>query len=671
MSPESNGWGLNIDTHVDAPVIVQVLDNVGSITGAIGNGGVTDDACPTLSGTAENGVMVYIYDGTKVLASVRADATGAWSVELPDTSKLSDGMHTLTAKAIDLAGNESIASSGWVLNVDTQIATPTISNIVDNVGTITGSIRDGGVTDDTRPTLSGAAEANSIVYIREGTTVLASVRATSSGTWSLELPSALSVGSHTFNVYAVDAAGNTSQQSNTRSIIIDTSGPSSVTIDSIYDNFGTSVGYLTRNGTTDDQTPTLSGKTEANAKVYIYDGSTYLGSATANSSGIWTYTTPSLSYASHTFTAIAYDEAGNSSARSASWTITIQQPAPSSITEDFNAYGGTSLSSSGRSGTTTNFVITAMNGSSGAPANGFVQGIGTKTGGVTSPTSSNALTLTYGGSIKMTMRNGLQGTTFSATIGDLTTPGVFWDKPEQGSITFYDSNGYQIDRVSFIGGNSNSNPLQYISRTMPSGKSFASFVISFDYGFAPLDSWFWMDNVVVTGVSRVPGVSSMSMMSSDVSDDTAVSAIDDKPHHDDETAKPVTEYQENTETLIIKSANDPVTFTEMVNDLTHVNVVDMNNGELNVLNISLGDVLAHGEEYAFIADDSKQLLIKGDKGDVVNLSDLLPDGTDTGDWAKAEGTVTVGGVQYEVYQHTGAETELLVQLGVQTNLNNH
>jgi hypothetical protein len=55
-------------------------------------------------------------------------------------------------------------------------------------------------------------------------------------------------------------------------------------------------------------------------------------------------------------------------------------------------------------------------------------------------------------------------------------------------------------------------------------------------------------------------------------------------------------------------------------------------------------------------------------GDKVQLSDLLKDGTDFGDWKQVAGTITVAGEKYEVYQNSEADVELLIQQGVQTNL---
>ena len=81
--------------------------------------------------------------------------------------------------------------------------------------------------------------------------------------------------------------------------------------------------------------------------------------------------------------------------------------------------------------------------------------------------------------------------------------------------------------------------------------------------------------------------------------------------------------------------------------------------------LTLGDIFIQGEENLFMDDSTKLLLIKGTSGERVNLSDLLPAGSDPGEWMKARGSVTVEGVQYEVYHHPGIETELLVQVGLQ------
>ena len=50
-------------------------------------------------------------------------------------------------------------------------------------------------------------------------------------------------------------------------------------------------------GITNDNTLTLTGTAEANSTVKVYDGATLLGTATANGSGAWSYTTAALATA--------------------------------------------------------------------------------------------------------------------------------------------------------------------------------------------------------------------------------------------------------------------------------------------------------------------------------------------------------------------------------------
>ena len=60
----------------------------------------------------------------------------------------------------------------------------------------------------------------------------------------------------------------------------------------------------------------LTGTAEANSKVNVFEGWMLLGTATANDSGAWSYTTKPLSDGSHAFTATASDLADNTSAPS-------------------------------------------------------------------------------------------------------------------------------------------------------------------------------------------------------------------------------------------------------------------------------------------------------------------------------------------------------------------
>ena len=101
--------------------------------------------------------------------------------------------------------------------------------------------------------------------------------------------------------------------------------------------------------------------------------------------------------------------------------------------------------------------------------------------------------------------------------------------------------------------------------------------------------------------------------------------------------------------------------------LESIEIIDITGTGNNTLNLSLGDVLELGESSLFTADETVQMIIKGNAGDVVNLDDLLADGTDPGNWA-GQGSVVVEGVTYNVFQHSSLDAQLLVQDGVTTNL---
>ena len=127
----------------------------------------------------------------------------------------------------------------------------------------------------------------------DGATLLGSAVANGSGAWSYTT-AALANGAHSLTATATDAAGNTGVASAALAVTIDTTAPVAPTIASFSTDSGT-VG----DGITNDNTLTLTGTAEANATVKVYDGATLLGSAVANGSGAWSYTTAALAERPH------------------------------------------------------------------------------------------------------------------------------------------------------------------------------------------------------------------------------------------------------------------------------------------------------------------------------------------------------------------------------------
>ena len=113
-----------------------------------------------------------------------------------------------------------------------------------------------------------------------------------------------------------------------KAIVIDTTAPSSPTTPDM--TAGTDSGTSSTDDITNDTTPTVTGTAEAGATVVLYDtnGTTSLGSATADGSGNWSITSTALSTGSHTLTTKATDAAGNVSVASSGLTITVDDTAP-------------------------------------------------------------------------------------------------------------------------------------------------------------------------------------------------------------------------------------------------------------------------------------------------------------------------------------------------------
>ncbi|MEP1080015.1 Ig-like domain-containing protein [Leptolyngbya sp. PL-A3] len=83
---------------------------------------------------------------------------------------------------------------------------------------------------------------------------------------------------------------------------------------------------------TNQATPTLTGISEANSLVEVFEGTTSLGSTTADGSGNWSFTpTTAFTLGSHTISVTATDAVGNTSVPSAGLTFTVDPVAPAGV----------------------------------------------------------------------------------------------------------------------------------------------------------------------------------------------------------------------------------------------------------------------------------------------------------------------------------------------------
>ncbi|MCP4739271.1 MAG: hemagglutinin, partial [Bosea sp.] len=329
QSAASGSFVVTEDTSApSAPVIGTVTDDVPPQTGPVADNGFSNDTTLTIAGTAEAGSTVTIYDsdGTTVLGTGVATG-GTFSIT---TSALGQGTHTLTARATDAAGNQSVASTAFHVTIDTTApSAPVIGTVTDDVPPQIGPVADNGFSNDTTLTIAGTAEAGSTVtiYDTDGTTVLGTGVATA-GSFSITT-SALGQGTHTLTARATDAAGNQSAASTAFHVTIDTTAPAAPVIGTVTDDVPPQTGPVADNGFSNDTTLTITGSAEAGSTVTIYDsdGTTVVGSGVATG-GSFSITTSALSQGTHTLTAKATDAAGNQSAASAAFHVTIDTTAP-------------------------------------------------------------------------------------------------------------------------------------------------------------------------------------------------------------------------------------------------------------------------------------------------------------------------------------------------------
>ncbi len=335
-----NTASLSNDQSIDTlaptiPTITSIVDNVGTITGTVPRGGRTNDTLLVINGTAAANSPVLIFSGdTQQIGTVTSNSGGSWSFT---TGTLTNGTtYGFTARATDLAGNQSISDT-YTVSVDTVApGAPKITGVIDDVNPISGRVASGGSTNDLTPTIQGLAEANSSVSVFFGSTRLGSVTAGATGTWEYTTSPLVNGKAYTLNARSTDLAGNQSSASSNYTVTVDTTAPSAPQITSIVDNVGTITGTVAPNGRTNDTTLLLNGKAAARSLVTIFrDGPTptRIGTATATSKGTWSFTTAPLSNGStYAFIATATDPAGNLSGYSSSYTVTVDNSAPATPT---------------------------------------------------------------------------------------------------------------------------------------------------------------------------------------------------------------------------------------------------------------------------------------------------------------------------------------------------
>src|SRR5690606_26648232 len=264
-----------------------------SITAPV-NGDLSNDNTPTVSGTSEADAEISVTIGGIEVCSAVSDSNGNWSCDV--SPAVNDGSVQIDVTASDAAGNTSNPVS---VSIEVDTTAPAAPGIM-------------APTNGQPVTGTGEPGATVTVVTESGASCTAVVQP--DGSWSCTLSGNL-VDGDDITVSQEDAAGNTSDPTVVAGGL-DTQAPN-LTITAPVN------GDLTNNNT-----PTVSGTSEAGAVISVTIGGVEVCTVVADSNGDWSCdVSPAVNDGSVQIDVTATDAAGNTS-NPESVTITVDTMKP-------------------------------------------------------------------------------------------------------------------------------------------------------------------------------------------------------------------------------------------------------------------------------------------------------------------------------------------------------
>jgi len=329
---------------------LQLIDDIGEVTGEIAKGGVTDDARPEVIGDCgadSDAVLAFIYfDGT-LLGSATVTA-GKWS--FPLESDLAAGAHQFQVELQDAAGNRSAKSEPWDFTLELPDApeAPSIDWVQDDQEPLVVELQPGDSTNDRSPIVGGSGVPGSLLTLYVDDQAVGSVTVGEDGKWEIAIADLGADGAKRISADQASAGGPSGPRSEVVEIVLDTQAPARPVIERVYDNLGDQHGDIEPNGVTDDFWPEISGRVEGGDATYVklFDKGMPIGTATVNADGTWSFTpVSSLGIGQHSLQVIAVDAAGNESPLSDAWSYETYvppslEPSITGVRDDYGAEQG-------------------------------------------------------------------------------------------------------------------------------------------------------------------------------------------------------------------------------------------------------------------------------------------------------------------------------------------
>jgi len=270
---ELHVYAVDSNGNKSGEAVVTVKDKTAPAAPVLNN---VSDADTSVTGTAEVGAKITVKANHAVISTGYATSSGTFAIAI---SKQRAGTQ-LSAYAEDAAGNMSPETTVTVID-KTVPSAPRVNPVSDADTTVTGT-----------------TEAGAKVTVQSGLAVLGTATADSTGAFKAGI--AKQKAGTKLTVYAQDAAGNKS--AGTTVTVSDKTAPAAPKVNSVT-----------------DASTTVTGTTEAGAKVTVQSGSAILGTDTADSKGSFKVTIAKQK-AGTKLTVYAQDVAGN---KSAGTTVTV------------------------------------------------------------------------------------------------------------------------------------------------------------------------------------------------------------------------------------------------------------------------------------------------------------------------------------------------------------
>ena len=172
-----------------SPAIGITIDTAKPATPSIALVGGAEVGTPTLAGSTSPAAIVTVRNGSIPVGTVTANDAGRWSLTTPS---LAEGTHRFSARAADLAGNESGTSPSLGVKIEPEGPRPVT---IDLAAASDTSRSDDDVTRDATPAIVGTAKPGAEVVLKDFGTPIGKATAADTGDWSITT-SALAAGEH-------------------------------------------------------------------------------------------------------------------------------------------------------------------------------------------------------------------------------------------------------------------------------------------------------------------------------------------------------------------------------------------------------------------------------------------------------------------------------------------